>query len=123
MFGTWSCEDYIRVGKGELPIYNDLECPICLEVTRSISQPNCDHMVCINCFKRCYYGIERNNHPPFPYSDDIEDEYCDDPKNEKWDRDYPLISEWNKRWCRWDEACDREYKENKHLSKCPLCRR
>lgn len=41
---------------------------------RSVSQPNCEHTLCINCFKRCYYG---ENEPTFPYPD-IEDEYYDD---------------------------------------------
>ena len=52
-FGTWG----VQTGKGELRIYNNLECPICLESEKCISQPFCDHTVCIQCFKRCWSRI------------------------------------------------------------------
>lgn len=45
MFGTWG----VQTGKGELEIREHLEC---LNVQRSISQPNCDHFCCISCFRR-----------------------------------------------------------------------
>ena len=51
MFGTWGSQ----TGKGILEINDNLECPICLEVKRGISQPRCEHTLCIDCFKKCYY--------------------------------------------------------------------
>ena len=53
LFGTWGESN---TGKGILEINNNLECPICLENKRGISQPNCEHTLCIGCFKRCHYG-------------------------------------------------------------------
>ena len=53
LFGTWGES---HTGKGILGISNNLECPICLENKRGISQPNCEHTLCIDCFKRCHYG-------------------------------------------------------------------
>ena len=53
LFGTWGES---HTGKGILRISNNLECPICLENKRGISQPNCEHTLCIDCFKRCHYG-------------------------------------------------------------------
>ena len=53
LFGTWGESN---TGKGILEIHNNLECPICLENKRGISQPNCEHTLCIGCFKRCHYG-------------------------------------------------------------------
>ena len=57
MFGTWKFkgQEY-KTGKGILDISDNIECPVCLEVKRSISQPNCEHTLCIECCKRCYYA-------------------------------------------------------------------
>ena len=49
--------------------------------------------ICIECFKRCYYG-DFSNEPTFPYPE-IEDEYYDDMNNIKWELNYPLIKEYN----------------------------
>jgi hypothetical protein len=54
MFGTWGT----NTGKGILPIYDNIECCICLEIKKNISQPRCEHLICITCFRRCYYGDE-----------------------------------------------------------------
>ena len=65
-FGTWSENTgKLHSGKGKLEIRDNLEYPVCLEVKRWISNPNCDHTMCIDCFKRCYYDSD-NNHPRCP---------------------------------------------------------
>ncbi len=51
MFGTWGA----HIGKGILETYDHIECPICLETKKGISYPRCNHRVCIECFKRCFY--------------------------------------------------------------------
>ena len=58
LFGTWKFQGQeYKTGKGILEISDNLECPICLEENkRGISQPNCEHTLCIDCFKRCHYG-------------------------------------------------------------------
>ena len=117
MFGTWGDN---HVGKGHLEIIDNLECPICAEVKECISQPNCDHSVCISCFKRCYYGDEEGE-PTFPYPD-IEDEYYDDTENIKWEN-YPLIKMYDEEWYKWDDAKNKKYNQEEYLRKCPICRK
>jgi len=57
LFGTWKFQGQeYKTGKGILEISDNLECPICLENKRGISHPNCEHTLCIDCFKRCHYG-------------------------------------------------------------------
>jgi hypothetical protein len=121
MFGTWKFQGQAcRTGKGALDISDNVECPICLEVKRSISQPNCDHSLCIKCFKRCYYGDDdTENEPKFPYPD-IEDEYYNNIENPKWENNYPLIKIHNEEWNKWD---DEKYENEECLHKCPLCRK
>jgi hypothetical protein len=98
------------------------ECPICLEFKRSISHPNCEHTLCIECFKRCYYGDDNTeNEPKFPYPD-IEDEYYEDQDNPKWETDYTLIKIYNEEWNKWDDEKTQKYNEE-YLRTCPLCRR
>ena len=118
-FGTWGKD---HKGKGTLEIYDNIECPICLDEKLGISQPNCNHTLCINCFKRCYYGDEyKDTEPIFPYPE-IEDEYYEDTSNPKWDN-YPLIKLYNKNCDIWEEYVEKKYEEEEHLRKCPVCRK
>ena len=118
MFGTW--DD--KKGKGTLEFYNNLECPICLENTRCVSQPNCDHYACINCFKRCYYGKE---YPNFPYPE-IEGEYYEDidnnnyENNSKYDKYRHGINEYD---LLVEKIEDENTTETNINNKCPLCRK
>ena len=122
MFGTWGSGENAHTGKGVLEISDNVECPICLEVKRSISQPNCEHTVCIKCFKRCHYGDDNaENEPKFPYPD-IEDEYYDNTENPKWENNYPLIKIYNEEWNKWDDKKIQKYTNEENLRKCPLCR-
>ena len=126
MFGTWGSGEKDHTGKGILDISDNVECPVCLEVKRSISQPNCEHTLCIECFKRCYYGDDdTENEPKFPYPD-IEDEYYDTQLDPKWENDYnllyPLIKIHHAEWNKWDNKKDQKYENEEYLQKCPLCR-
>ena len=121
--GNYLCMNCDIMRFGILDVSDNVECPVCLEVKRSISQPNCEHTLCIDCFKRCYYGDEsREGEPPFPYPD-IEDEYYDDQENPKWENDYPLIKIYNEEWNKWDDKRDQKRANEKYLAKCPLCRK
>ena len=129
MFGTWKNEKMgvYKTGKGALDMSDNIECSICLEVKRSISQPNCEHTLCIECFKRCYYGDDdTENEPKFPYPD-IEDEYYDniwnDEQNQKWENDYPLIKIYNAEWNKWDDEKNQKYEYETYNRKCQLCRK
>jgi hypothetical protein len=110
-------------GKGLLQFHDNLECPVCLEVKRSVSQPRCEHTVCLDCFRRCHYGDESGEgEPQFPYPE-IEDEYYDDTKNPKWAINYPLINTYNAEWNAWEDK--REAKrdvEESYIRLCPICR-
>jgi hypothetical protein len=117
MFGTWTSGTYKQTGKGVLEINDNIECPICIECKRGISFPRCNHMVCIDCFKRCMYGDE-SGEPVFPYPD-IYDEYYEDIENPKWKtNNYPLIEIYNRDYDIW------EYNKNNEqsLRNCPVCR-
>jgi hypothetical protein len=107
---------------GILQFNNDTECPICLEIKRCVKMINCDHYVCIDDFKRMHYGETRENEPVFPYSEEIEIEYSEDPMNLKWEKEYPLIELYNESYRQWDERYDKKYYEEENLRKCPLCR-
>jgi hypothetical protein len=121
LFGTWGNAIVGNNGKGILEIRENIECPVCLETKQGISQPKCDHFVCIDCFKRCYYG-EEIEQPPFPYPE-IEEEYDDDPDNPKWKTEYPLIGIYNAQSDlleqeKWDKRENEAY-----LRSCPMCRK
>lgn len=123
-FGTWKNEEYgvYKTGKGILEISDNLECPICLEINRGVSQPNCKHTVCIECFKRCYYG-DKSGYPVFPYSEEIMNEWENDEDNIKWYRDYPLIKVFDEEWEKWNNKGETQYQNEEYLRKCPICRK
>ena len=54
---------------------------------------------------------------------DIEEEYDDDPKNPKWDTDYPLIKIYNEEHNKWEDKNSEKYDKEKYLRNCPLCRK
>lgn len=119
MFGTWG--EY--TGRGNLMFKNKFKCPICFDIKRSVSYPNCNHYSCIDWFKRCYYGDDDyDNEPLFPYPN-IENDYYDDQENSKWDIEYPLIKKYNKEWNRWDSRKMEKYDNESYLRRCPLCRK
>jgi hypothetical protein len=117
LFGSWGHGINRHEGKGILDFKDNIECPICLEIKRCVSQPRCIHMVCITCFKRCHYGADE---PKFPYNIDIEDEYYEDQDNSKWDIDYPLIKIYNEEYNKWEKETN---KNEKYLQLCPMCRK
>lgn len=118
-FGTWGER---HTGKGVLEIIDNQECPICLDTKKSISQPNCDHTLCLDCFKTCYYGDDDSeNEPKFPYPD-IEDAYYDNPEDPRWEKEYPLIQMYQVAWDAWDHENTEKYNNQAYLRRCPLCR-
>jgi hypothetical protein len=120
MFGNWKSGNYVNTGKGILDRKGVQECPVCLESKECISQPRCDHYVCFDCFKSCFYKKEIKE-PDFPYPE-IEDEYFDDEDNDKW-KDYPLIKKYNDEYNELLDEEDERYEKNGNLRLCPLCRK
>jgi hypothetical protein len=55
---------------------SEIECPLCNIIDINIKRPHCEHTLCINCFKKLYYGIEleRPIHPN-TLDDDVYSEY------------------------------------------------
>ena len=49
LFGRW------RGNKGSLEIKENEICPVCLKINTCISRPNCDHFVCVECFKILFF--------------------------------------------------------------------
>jgi len=117
------CTGCSTIGSGKLSFCKDIiECPICLEHKIGVKQINCNHFTCVDCFKRCRYGEEREEYPTFPYSENIEEEYAETPDDPKWDTDYPLIKTYIQTLDLINDYYDEKYENEKNLRKCPLCR-
>lgn len=119
MFGKW-CDSS---NKGNLIFIDNLEeCCICLDNNKvGVSQPKCEHYICVDCFKECYFAECDIESPPFPYDGSIEDEYDDNPDDIRWNSD-PLIILW-RYYCDTEEIERNEwYNDRENLRKCPLCR-
>ena len=66
LFGKWRNKNHILHIKESIEI-----CPLCNNENIVIHRPSCDHFLCIDCFKKFYFGIELKK-PIFPY---VEKEY------------------------------------------------
>jgi hypothetical protein len=119
LFGKWEN----KLCKGVLKFDDDIDCTICFDTSRGVSYPNCNHKICIACFKRCFYGNDDSqNEPAFPYPD-IEEMYYKNPDDTKWITDFPLLKEYHQEWNRWDNAKQKQYDKEDNLRKCSICRR
>ena len=115
------CVNCAVMFRKELVFKNEVECPVCFETKRGITLPNCEHVICIQCFRDCYYG--KYDEPDFPYSKDIEEEYEEygglDYTPRSFIDKYPLINEY-------EGECNRRYDRQDEMtsvnSRCPLCR-
>ena len=117
---NYLCDDCDITYEKTLEIKDNIECPICLEIKRGVSQPNCSHFTCVDCFKLCYYSYEIVE-PKFPYPE-LENEYDDDMNNPKWINDYPLIRPYWIELRKYNSKI-KEKEEKEFLKKCPLCRK
>lgn len=119
----WRCND--RFGKNLTFPDEPVECPVCMEVKLSVIQPNCTHMMCLDCFKRMQIdGPPRTGQPAFPYPD-REDEYFDyfDISGGQHPLYYdPLVLKFNADCERWEEEWCEKWRAEENLRKCPLCR-
>jgi len=110
----------------KLDIVENVECPMCLETTKCVIQPNCTHPTCVPCFKRCHYG-EYEPQPQFPYPEEVYDEFenhqLDGHDPAEFIARYPLIEKWDKDWKKWDQERDAKYAREQNLRICPICRR
>lgn len=105
---------------GKLTFHESVECPVCLDTKPGVKQPNCDHVVCLDCFKRCQYG-EKIPQPVFPYPEDVEDEYDNNPGDPKWIND-PLIVNYVANWVAYENKIDSNYFREESLRVCGICR-
>jgi hypothetical protein len=99
----------------------DEECPICLDTKPSVQLLNCGHMVCVDCFKRCWNGPVEPPQPPFPYPE-LEDEFDEDPMSHPLNFD-PRVIRWYRDMDAWEERRSAEYEREKSNRQCPLCRK
>ena len=123
---SWSipglCMNCVMMFRKELLFQDKVECPICYETKRGLVQPKCEHTICLDCFKDCYYI--NYEEPDFPYSSDVQTEYdeygCFDDTPRSFLDMYPLIDEYEK-------ESNRRYEKNEEMvrvnSRCPLCRK
>ena len=77
--------------KDILTFTDDIECPLCLECKRGVTNINCDHYVCIECFRELHKFESADDPPPFPYDVMIEEDYDENP--EKYEND-TIINTW-----------------------------
>ena len=143
--GQWGPKWYLRLRNSKVCLHcdmyftkkldfvEDMECPMCFETTRCVVQPNCTHVTCVDCFKRCWNGEMDTPPPKFPYPEEIEKQYYkeldESPDiyaytdiDDKWHQYYPLLVEYDRQYELYNHYKDSKYISEGNLRKCPLCR-
>ena len=81
--------------------------------------------MCIECFKRCYFGEESSEEPVFPYDYETETKYIDNPEHPEFENDELIIKYKNE--CELFnfeiEELNNKYENESFLRCCPLCRK
>ena len=85
------------------------------------SEEKCEHYLCLQCFDNNWYAYDKIPKPQYPYSDEIYEEYYQDPENEKW-KGYPLMYVYYKQMTLWHKLKNKICDKYEPLRKCPICR-
>ena len=126
-YGTWGKMPKGNIGKGILET-SDMLCPVCNDFKTCISQPYCNHSLCVTCFKDCYgYNWEYDGEEPkFPYSEDIKDKWEDvnyRDEIEKFVIEYPLMKKYIEENDKWHNDKEVVYQKMKpFFGICPICK-
>ena len=113
---------YCTMAPEKVPkIIDNITCTSCYKITHGIKHPNCNHIFCIECFKKCYHVSRKKLYElVFPYSE-IENDYLNNPYDPKWDKDYPLIQEYYKQYNKLEQDIEDKIQYN-ILNICLLCK-
>ncbi len=117
--GNCAFRRIVQSKKDILTFKVNVECPVCLECKRGVTNINCDHYVCIECFKELHKYESGDNPPPFPYDEMTEEDYDENP--EKYEND-TIINVWLDCCKVYYDEIDVKYYERNNLRICPLCR-
>lgn len=113
-----------------------IDCPICtLDNLKGVKMPNCEHYICNDCFKTCYYPeTDNSTMPKFPIDDkEKEDKYefyftnveeiIDLKPTDLTEEEYQLIIRYHHNCTIWNyNKVSEECKMKRMLQRCPLCR-
>jgi len=56
--GNCAFRRIVNSKKDILTFEDNIECPVCLETKRGVTNINCDHCVCVDCFREMHRYIE-----------------------------------------------------------------
>ena len=118
-----TCDKTYGKWKGNLTLkfIDNVECPICMETRLSVTNPKCNHSLCIDCFRKCYLGdMNEDGKPVFP--EEIEEEYYQNPDDEKWENN-EVLRLYDNAIAIWEKERKEVREKKKYLSRCPLCRK
>jgi len=84
-------------------------------------EENCEHYLCLQCFDNNWYAYNNIHEPQYPYSEEIYEEYYQDPEDEKW-KNYPLMDVYYQQMTLWHKLKNEILDKYEPLRKCPVCR-
>ena len=107
---------------GILKFAENIRCLQCNKYEKVVSYPSCgQHYLCLDCFDYNWYSHIKLPSIMFPYNKEIENEYRNNPYDEKWNN-YCLIQDYNKQVDSWVNLKQEIIKKCIPLRKCPICK-
>jgi hypothetical protein len=109
---------------GELVFVNNITCLQCNSQSDGVKYPKCEkekeHYLCLQCFDNNWYAYNNIPEPQYPYSEEIYEEYYQDPEDEKW-KNYPLMDVYYQQMTLWHKLKNEILDKYEPLRKCPVC--
>jgi hypothetical protein len=59
--GVQICYECTLYEHKPISIYDNINCSVCYDDHKGIELPNCNHIICIDCYKKIYFGFITND--------------------------------------------------------------
>ena len=110
-----NCEEFGIFNNKKINIINIIDCPVCYQNKMGIDLPNCNHKICIYCFKSIYFGYSNDTQRPKHYKeqpDGPEFPYIEnDDENQKLDE----YMEWESENYNYENSLEEIFKKRDEL--------
>lgn len=104
-----------------LTILEKVNCPLCLEKqVQGVQRLDCEHYLCISCFKKAHFGSFVEPRPTFPYPNQIELDIADILWDPEWKKDL-LLLKYAKDTEEWETRLYAAFLKDEQMRECDEC--
>lgn len=110
----------IAFGK-TLVLIEKVDCPLCLQNgVKGVQRLECEHSLCLSCFKKAHFGSFTEPRPAFPYPNRIDLDFTDRLWDPEWKKD-PLLLKYAKDTEEWETRLYEAFNHDEQMRVCSNC--